>query len=260
MQREPDQTYGQLVSSGREPRGAMMKRYFVSLVAVLLANPCSAAEQRWPVVFADDFENGMANWETTDPDPANPFWRVTKVRGWEQKETQVLRVTGMSDYQPRFRSPQSIAWLKHCEAADFELTARVQSTNVTAGAHRDMCLFWGRQDADHYYYVHLGAQSDPNACQIFIVNGAARTPITKITAKGTPWGDGWHLVKVSRRSASGEIAVYFDDLTRPLMTAEDRTFARGRVGLGTFDDHGNWDDFELRAPSVSSSAGGARER
>jgi hypothetical protein len=40
--------------------------------------------------------------------------------------------------------------------------------------------------------------------------------------------------------------VYFDDMTKPHMTAKDKTFAWGQVGIGTFDDHGNFDDVVLR--------------
>ena len=40
--------------------------------------------------------------------------------------------------------------------------------------------------------------------------------------------------------------VYFDDMTKPLMTAEDTTFGAGEIGIGTFDDSGNFDDVVLR--------------
>ena len=36
--------------------------------------------------------------------------------------------------------------------------------------------------------------------------------------------------------------VYFDDMTKPLMTAQDTTFGAGEIGIGTFDDSGNFDD------------------
>jgi hypothetical protein len=157
---------------------------------------------------------------------------------------------GTSKFAPEFRSPPNLALLKDVAVGDLEITAKVQSTNVNAGPHRDMCIVWGYQDPNHFYYVHFGALADPNACQIFIVNNAARTPITVKTAKGTPWTEGWHHVKVVRRAADGAIEVFFDDMDEPFMTAKDTTFAWGRVGLGTFDDNGNWDDFELRGVKV----------
>ena len=135
----------------------------------------------------------------------------------------------------------------------FELTVRVQETNVNAGPHRDLCIFWGYQDPSHFYYVHLGAKSDPNACQIFIVNDAARTMITVDKATGTPWTDDWHTVKVVHNIEDGSMKVFFDDMDKPLMTARDKTFTWGQVGLGTFDDHGNFDDFELRGAKVEKA-------
>ena len=36
-------------------------------------------------------------------------------------------------------------------------------------------------------------------------------------------------------AADGTIEVYFDDLKSPAMTATDKTFAWGRLGIGSFD-------------------------
>jgi hypothetical protein len=38
------------------------------------------------------------------------------------------------------------------------------------------------------------------------------------------------------------------------MAAKDARFAWGQVGLGTFDDNGNWDDFELRGVKVEAKS------
>jgi hypothetical protein len=195
------------------------------------------------VLFRDNFESGFSHWETTDPDPKDSVWKIIEAG---EPGNHVLRCTGISKYQPKYRSPLSIAWLKDIEVTDFELTARVQETHTDAGPHRDLCFFWGYQDPTHFYYVHLGAKADPHACQIFIVNDAPRTMITKKEAKGTPWTEGWHNVRVTRRVDDGAMEVYFDNMREPYMTASDKTFTWGRVGIGTFDDHGNFDDVVLR--------------
>jgi hypothetical protein len=202
-----------------------------------------SAERELPVLLDEHFERGMDRWKTTDPSGEEPVWKIVDQGG---KRKNVLRVTGPSKYQPPYRSPHSIALVKDIKVGDFELTANVQNTNVNAGPHRDLCIFWGYQDPSHFYYVHFGAQSDPNACQIFIVNDAARTPITVKKAKGTPWKEGWHKVKVVRNVTEGTMEAYFDDMKKPLMTAKDKTFTWGQVGIGTFDDNGNFDDVVLR--------------
>lgn len=68
-----------------------------------------------------------------------------------------------------------------------------------------------------------------------IVDGAPSRPLTTNT-KRVPWDDEWHTVKLVRDTASGRIAVYFDDLEQPLMETVDKTFTGGRVGIGSFDD------------------------
>src|SRR5207248_9501072 len=118
---------------------------------------------------------------------------------------------------------------------------------------RDMVVIFGYQDPAHFYYVHLGKKTDDHANQIFIVNGAPRVKISTKTTPGTNWTDGWHDVKVVRRVGDGTIEVYFDDMKRPVMTATDKTFTWGQVGVGTFDDTGNWDDIRLRGRRVEKA-------
>jgi hypothetical protein len=238
-----------------------MKAIFQVLVCLAICHlgdrAARSADSGLPLVVKEDFEKGMDRWRTTDPDPKDGVWEIIEVKGSEKPENggkvnHALRVKGISKYQPPHRSPHSIAWLKDVKVGNFELTARVQNTNKTAGAHRDLCIFWGYQDPSHFYYVHFGAQADPHACQIFIVNDAPRVMITEKQAKGTPWTDGWHTVKVVRRVDDGTMEVYFDDMKKPLMTARDKTFGAGLVGIGTFDDHGNFDDVVLRGKRVGS--------
>ena len=96
----------------------------------------------------------------------------------------------------------------------------------------------------------LGKQADDHANQIFIVNGAARTKISLTSTSGTNWDDKWHTVRVVRKAGSGEIEIYYDDMTKPVMTAKDKTFAWGRIGVGTFDDTSDWDDIVVRGVAV----------
>ena len=128
--------------------------------------------------------------------------------------------------------------------SDFVLETKVLSTKPDY-AHRDMCLFFGYQDPAHFYYVHLGKRTDDHANQIFIVNGAPRLKISTKTTAGTDWDDKWHTVRIVRRVKDGDIAVYWDDMQTPIMTATDKTFVWGRVGIGSFDDIGDFDDVKV---------------
>jgi hypothetical protein len=212
------------------------------LLAALLPAAMGAArggpqEAEMPLLLSEDFEKGADRWEPTD----SAGWKIAdgptgKCYSQFQKK---------SAYTPPHRSPFHIALLKGIVVEDFVLEAKVQST-VKDYPHRDACLFFGYQDASHFYYAHLGKKTDPQAHQIMIVNGAPRTKITVKNNEGTDWTDNWHSVRVVRKVADGTIEVYFDDMKTPCMTASDKTFAWGRVGLGTFDDTANWDDVRLR--------------
>lgn len=140
-----------------------------------------------------------------------------------------------SNYQPKFRSPTHLSLLEGLEPASFELDVRLRSTEPDYG-HRDACLFFGWQSPERYYYAHLAKEMDERANQIFVVNQADRSRISTTTTAGTPWDDQWHWVRLRRDADQGAIEVFFDDMTKPVMTATDRTFGAGRIGVGSFDD------------------------
>jgi hypothetical protein len=195
------------------------------------------AETRYglPLVFSDNFDQGAQQWQTTD------------AKAWELHPNGDGKAFGLnrrtSDYQPEFRSPHNIALIKEVAVADFVLQLKVKST-LDTGGHRDCCIFFNYQDPSHFYYVHLGAQPDSHSGQIMIVNGAPRAAITK-NKKKTPWDDKWHDVKVVRTTKDGAIKIYFDDMEKPHMTATDKTFGKGRVGIGSFDDMNDFDEIKL---------------
>ncbi len=216
-----------------------MRRSPLAALALLAGAALAAAQdppRELPLLFQDDFEKGAVAWEPTDP----KAWKVI-----DTGKGKAYRQFAQSKYKPPHRSPYNISLVKGVNVGDFVLEALVQSTGKD-GAHRDVCLFFDYQDPAHFYYVHLAKKTDDRANQIFVVNGADRKKISTKTTPGTPWDDGWHRVKVVRTVADGKIAVYFDDMKTPAMTATDGTFTWGRIGLGSFDDSGNWREVRLR--------------
>ena len=211
----------------------MLPAFFSVIFVVLLALArADDVAKDPPLLFSDDFTKGADRWEPTD---ANA-WKVV-----ETKKGKVYSQFRQSKYNPPHRSPFNFSLVKDLNVADLVLEARVQST-VKDYPHRDVCVFFGYQDSAHFYYVHLGKKTDDHANQIFIVNDEPRKKISTKTTDGTPWDDKWHHVKIVRTVKDGGIAVYFDDMKTPIMTATDTTFVWGQVGLGSFDDSGTWDD------------------
>ena len=78
-----------------------------------------------------------------------------------------------------------------------------------------------------------------------IVNDAPRLALTK-NENLTPWkNETWHNVKLSRNSSTGMIKVYFDDMKKPYIEVVDKTYSKGRVGIGSFDDMNDFDEIRI---------------
>jgi len=210
----------------------------LTLVGLIFSSRSSSADL--PLVLSEDFEAGADRWVPTDP----ASWKIVNT-----PKGNIYNLHSDSNYKPKYRSPVNVAIAKEPVVSDFVLDADLQST-VKDYDHRSLVLVFGYQDADHFYYVHFGKKTDDHANQIFIVNAAPRVKISTKTTPGTPWDDAWHHVKIVRSVADGKIDVYFDDLQTPVMTAVDKTFTSGRIGLGAFDDQGNFDHIVLHGTIV----------
>lgn len=225
-----------------------------SCVVVLLAVAIALAEEKkkpaaelngQPLVLFEDFEKHQADrWEPS----AAEAWKISH-DGDNHIFSQFKHVVTKTPV----RSPFNRALVKDLYLSDCVLDVKLQSTVKDYG-HRDMCLFFGYQDPAHLYYVHFGKQADEHANQIFIVNGEPRKKISTESTKGTDWTDGWHHARVVRNVESGQIDVYFDNMEKPVMRAVDKTFTWGQVGIGTFDDTGNFDDVAIYGKKVDKPA------
>jgi len=207
------------------------------LVVATGCNGLGGGDKKLPLVFEADFEDGALDaWKATD----SAAWRIEDARGGK-----VLALHKQSDYKPEVRSPANINLVGDVVVGSFVLELKMHSTTRDYG-HRDMCLFFGHQDPSHFYYVHIANKSDAHANSIFIVNGEPRVSIASTRTEGTKWDEDWHSVRLARDVETGTIEVFFDDADEPIMTAVDRNFKSGRIGIGSFDDTGQFDEIQLR--------------
>jgi hypothetical protein len=222
-------------------------------------------------VTAPAADDGVPNWakgvEITLPlnMKATHEFIVSDPTVWEFKsddagmaflQLQYDRKKYKSSYTPKHRSPVHIALLKQYPLTDFVMDVELMSTTEPYD-HQDLCLYFGFESPEKYYYVHIAKAADMNAHNVFVVNEAARKNIAKETTKGVGWKkDTWHTVRLVRQATTGKIEVYFDDMAKPIMKAEDKTFQKGLVGFGSFDDTGRFRKVKLYMKGVVIEAGG----
>jgi len=211
----------------------------VLMVFALVANLCASD---YKVLYEQKFDSAQALKDFV----------MTDAKAWRFSPSNSLELTKQSEYKPIVRSPVNIALIADKMFEDFVLEADFMQTGREYG-HRDMCLFFGFQTPTNFYYTHIATAADPNAHNIFIVNGKPRTNIAKKTTKGVNWGLGvWHKVRLERKVADGSIRVFFDDMSEPIMIAEDKTFGSGYIGFGSFDDTGMVDNIVIRGAKVTT--------
>lgn len=160
--------------------------------------------------------------------------------------TPVLTLRKPSDFKPKVRSPFNLAWFTAKDWKSFTLTVEARLTKFDQG-NNDLCIAFARQDDTRFYYAHLGEKADDVHDQIHLVNHADRKAITATRGPGIPWKEGvWHKLKLTHNTTTGKITVWFDDMEKPVLTAEDKTLDHGQIGLGSFDDLGEFKNLEIR--------------
>ena len=145
----------------------------------------------------------------------------------------------------QFRRPAALAILKSPPLTDLTFRAELRSTAPVDLAVRDVQLIVGYQSPSRFYYVHLSAKTDAVHNGIFLVNDADRKRIDEPTSKPQLLDQAWHRVRLERDVVTGSIAVFFDDNPRPILSATDKTLTWGRVGVGSFDETGEFRNIEV---------------
>lgn len=212
-----------------------MKRLLTAITMLVACFSAFAADNpagipaNYKLLYSSDLSkpDAIKEFVFTDPDA----WRMGK-----DGDKVFLEQHKQSEYKPAHRSPFNFALLGNKVLGDCIVEFDCQQTSKEYG-HRDMIFVVGYQNPSQYYYVHIASKSDAHANNVFIVKDAPRLKISTEANSGNDWGtNAWKKVRIERKASDGTIKVFFDDMTKPIMLAEDKSFGPGWVGVGTFDD------------------------
>jgi len=198
------------------------------LISVIEARPAPLA-----INFHDDFASGKLD-----------GWEFPFAEDWVIKEDGPLHYLHMLRSRDPLvpRRPQQFARVKGINVGSFTLETRVRREGSS------MMIAFNYVDSLHFYYTHLS--KDPGAKVdvhngIFLVDGAPRRRIAGLEAAPALPDKNWHKVRVERNVDTGWIKVYVDDEPQPRFSIVDNTFKCGQVGLGSFDETGDYTDVKL---------------
>ncbi|MGH9445852.1 MAG: hypothetical protein ACRD3O_09015 [Terriglobia bacterium] len=192
--------------------------------------------------FRDDFRSGNLNaW--TMPYPED--WEILTKNGLHYLHMKRSRPPGVP------RRPLQFARLRNIRVGSFDLEAKVRREGGS------MIIVFNYVDTLHFYYVHLSVNPGKEIAVhngIFIVDGGPRRRIAGLSAMPALPNRSWHTVRIVRDIRSGSIRVFMDGHTQPLFATTDRTFTCGQIGLGSFDETGDFAEIRLHSNDAGCSA------
>ena len=143
------------------------------------------------------------------------------------------------------RRPAAIAILKGQPLSDLTFRLELKSTAPADLEVRDVLLILGYQSPTQFYYVHISRKTDPVHNGIFLVNNADRRRLDEPSPRAPLTDQNWHQARVERSATTGRIEVFFDADSKPFLSVVDRTLLSGRVGVGSFDETGEFRALEV---------------
>ena len=217
----------------------------VAVVAGLLfAAPGPAGPVLERITFQDGFESGNLDaWLL----PYAEDWSILSEGGSHYLHMNRNREPGVP------RRPLQFALIKQAKVGSFDFQARLRREG------KSMIVVFNYVDTLHFYYTHLSGDrgtDQPVHNGVFIVNGEPRKRIAGTDAPPALPDRDWHRVRVVRHVASGSIQVFMDGQSQPLFSVVDSTFTCGEVGIGSFDETGDFDDVALKSDDAGCESRG----
>lgn len=199
----------------------------------------------WKVTGTRTYASAFAGPALAIPAPRASSWAPVTPAKWQFSGGQVI-LAEAGEQRPGPRRPFEYAVLTAGPVwKSVDIRAQVRLDEPVSLTNRDVIIVFGYQSDTEFYYAHLSTDNTIYPHNgIFKVNNADRERIDyqwngrSRGANPAVVDEQWHNVRVKHLPATGEIAVYVDGSSDPLMTARDTTFTSGRVGFGSFDNRG----------------------
>ncbi|MFC1713357.1 hypothetical protein ACFL6S_06810 [Candidatus Poribacteria bacterium] len=211
------------------------------ILPILLFAVCAViVYMQWP-------RSGVATFKDKFRKSINPAWSPKTADKWElakEDRKSLYQLKEPGEYDPGVVRPAEYSLISHITYTDFTFKCKLRCDAPVERRYRDLVIIFGYQDDTHFYYVHFSNISDDLHNGIMLVDGDRRRKLNIDVPKPTLTDMDFHKVKVKRDIATGDIAVYFDG--KLMMEAQDKTFMVGKVGVGSMDDVGSFDDVYVK--------------
>ena len=197
-----------------------------------------AASSTW----FEDFElHSLENWHLPQPS----HWERVVIEG---NGVLHLAVGGPVGKNPR--RPVKFAILEGPCLVGFTLGVKLKKDPIEEES--DLIVVFAYQDKEHFYYVHLSNDTGDVSVHngIFKVAGADRERIAGKGSRPTLPDSEWHHVAVVHDRLTSAVRVYIDGESEPRFKTSNHSIPFGRIGLGSFNNSGMFDELHLDGTTV----------
>jgi hypothetical protein len=165
-------------------------------------------------------------------------WTVQSAADWKIEDGPVLRLIQSANPVPgQPRRPQKFAL---AETPPFR---RVTVDVEMRRGGRSLIIVYAWQDESHYNYAHISSDTalkQPVHNGMFHVFGGERVRISPLDGPASFTGAEWTPVKLAFDGDSGRCYVEVNGRRNPSLEAVDLSLRHGRVGLGSFNELGDF--------------------
>lgn len=189
-------------------------------------------------------------------------WRPLHPSKWQFPGDQVILAERGDNPGPPRRPFEYATLMSGPELASVQIDAEVRIDEPVTRNDRDVIIVFGWRSDTEFYYAHLSQDNTIYPHNgIFVVNNADRLRIDDqwdghVGAAPSIRDTEFHRIRVTHCVETGKISVYVDDLTKPRITATDKTLRSGRVGFGSFDNFGRMRNLTLTGTDERHVCGG----
>jgi len=121
-----------------------------------------------------------------------------------------------------------------------------------------LMLVFAYQDPAHFDYAHLSVDTgieQPVHNGIFHVFGGERVRISTQAGRAAFAATGrWYHVTLKYNGASGSVEARVDGQSVPALRAVDMSLSSGRIGVGSFDEVGDFKNLKISGETLANGA------
>jgi hypothetical protein len=173
-------------------------------------------------------------------------WTVPVAADWKVDQAEGVPLLRLVQNRGPLPGPRRPIQFALADTPDFN---RVTVEAEVKPLGRSLLIVFAYKDPAHFNYAHLSSDTgtqQPVHNGVFHVYGGERVRISSPAGPAAfPANNRWYRVRLIHNAATGMVEVTVDGKAVPALRAVDLSLGAGKVGLGSFDETGEFRNVKI---------------